>query len=195
MDLLNQVIGAALGGQGRAGGHGGASPVVQGVLVAIAAQAAKDYLQPKAGAAGGGLGDMLGGVLGGLGGGQQQGGGPGGGLGDLLAGALGGGGGGLASILGGLGGAGGLAALIEQFQRQGHGATVASWVDMGENQAITPQALAGVLGEGNVQELIARTGLSQTDLLAQLSQILPGAIDHLTPAGRLPTDDELPGRA
>ena len=37
----------------------------------------------------------------------------------------------------------------------------------------------------------AHSGLSQNDLLEGLSQYLPQVVDHLTPNGRMPTDQEL----
>jgi hypothetical protein len=36
-----------------------------------------------------------------------------------------------------------------------------------------------------------RSGLSEEELTKQLSQVLPGVVDKLTPAGRLPTLAEL----
>jgi uncharacterized protein YidB (DUF937 family) len=39
--------------------------------------------------------------------------------------------------------------------------------------------------------LSAHSGLSQNDLLEGLSQYLPQVVDHLTPNGRMPTDQEL----
>jgi hypothetical protein len=35
--------------------------------------------------------------------------------------------------------------------------------------------------------LAQRSGLSEDELTKQLSQVLPGVVDKLTPAGRLPT--------
>ena len=47
------------------------------------------------------------------------------------------------------------------------------------------------------EELQAKTGLSRQALLDQLAHELPTAVDHITPQGRLPTDEELaaPGLA
>ena len=39
--------------------------------------------------------------------------------------------------------------------------------------------------------LAQRSGLSEEELTKQLSQVLPGVVDKLTPAGRLPTLAEL----
>ena len=46
-------------------------------------------------------------------------------------------------------------------------------------------------GADLIKALAQRTGLSEQDLTAQLSQVLPGVVDKLTPAGRLPTMAEL----
>ena len=42
--------------------------------------------------------------------------------------------------------------------------------------------------------LASQSGLSRDELLSGLSQYLPGVIDHLTPEGRLPTENEVSGR-
>jgi hypothetical protein len=38
--------------------------------------------------------------------------------------------------------------------------------------------------------LMQQTGMERDELLATLSEHLPGVIDHLTPEGRLPTEQE-----
>ena len=42
-----------------------------------------------------------------------------------------------------------------------------------------------------IKTLAQRSGLSEEELTKQLSQVLPGVVDKLTPAGRLPTLAEL----
>ncbi len=46
--------------------------------------------------------------------------------------------------------------------------------------------LGGVVGADAIAQLAARTGLSPQDLTQKLSQMLPQAIDHLTPNGAVP---------
>lgn len=117
--------------------------------------------------------------------------GPGGGLGDLLKGGLGGllAGGAAGSVL-----SGGLGDLLNQLQQGGHGETANSWVGKGENKPIAPGDLANALGADQIQSLSAQTGLSRDELLSGLSQYLPQVVDHLTPDGRLPTENEISGR-
>ena len=60
-----------------------------------------------------------------------------------------------------------------------------------ENQPISPGQLGSALGPSIIKSLAEKTGLSEQEVTAQLSQILPGAVDRLTPQGRLPTHDEI----
>jgi uncharacterized protein YidB (DUF937 family) len=55
-----------------------------------------------------------------------------------------------------------------------------SWIGSGQNQPVSPKQLSPALAE--------------EELTKQLSQILPGVVDKLTPAGRLPTLAELSDR-
>ena len=115
----------------------------------------------------------------------------GGGLGDILKGNLGGilGGAAAGSVI-----SGGLGDLLKQLQQNGHGETANSWVSPGPNKQIAPHDLASALGADQINGLMSQTGLSREDLLSGLSQQLPGVIDHLTPDGRVPTENELSGR-
>lgn len=117
--------------------------------------------------------------------------GAGGGIGDLLKGGLGGllAGGAAGSVL-----SGGLGDLLNQLQQSGHGDAANTWVGKGENKAIAPGDLANALGADQIESLSAQSGLSRDELLSGLSQYLPQVVDHLTPDGRLPTEQEIAGR-
>ncbi|MBB4374871.1 uncharacterized protein YidB (DUF937 family) [Bradyrhizobium sp. cir1] len=114
-----------------------------------------------------------------------------GGLSDLLKGGLGGllAGGAAGTVL-----SGGLGDLLNQLQQSGHGETANSWVGKGENKPIAPGDLASALGADQIESLSAQSGLSREELLSGLSQYLPQVIDHLTPDGRVPTENEISGR-
>jgi uncharacterized protein YidB (DUF937 family) len=114
-----------------------------------------------------------------------------GGLGSLLTGGLGG------LLAGGAAGSalsGGLGDLLNQLQQGGHSDAANSWVGRGPNKPISPGDLAGALGADQIDQLSTESGMSRDDLLNGLSQYLPKVIDHLTPDGRLPTENELSGR-
>ena len=131
------------------------------------------------------LDSVLGGMLGGGQQQQQQQGGGAGALINIVAGML------AKSGIGGSGGGandgiGGLGALVEQFQRGGLGDVMNSWIGTGQNQPISPDQLGNVLGGDVLGKLTQHTGMSQGDLLGQLSQLLPQMVDHATPDGKLP---------
>ena len=86
---------------------------------------------------------------------------------------------------------GGLGGLLDKLTNAGHGDTVNSWVGAGQNTPLQPNALGSALGSTTVSELARNAGMSEQDLLAQLSRILPGAVDKLTPNGRVPTLAEI----
>ena len=88
---------------------------------------------------------------------------------------------GAGGLLGGLGG------LVDKFQKGGLGDVVNSWVGHGQNQPVTPGQLSPALGPDIIKTLAQRSGLSEEELIRQLSQALPGLVDKLTPHGRLPT--------
>jgi uncharacterized protein YidB (DUF937 family) len=64
---------------------------------------------------------------------------------------------------------------------------VNSWVGHGPNEPVPPGQLGSALGQNVLAEIAQRTGMSQQELLSQLSTVLPQIINHMTPNGRMPT--------
>ena len=96
-------------------------------------------------------------------------------------------GGGMVSIVNGiLEKHGGVQGVVNEFERNGFGPTVQSWVGTGPNAPIAPADIQRVLGPDLLQKLSEKSGISQEDLAQHLSQILPRAVDHLTPNGVVP---------
>ena len=188
MDVLNGMQNGPRGqrdpgsGTGTATATGGMSPITMAILGLLAYKAVKGLAggQPSATPANNrvppGTNPINVGPAG-----------SGGGLSDLLKGGLGGllAGGAAGSVL-----SGGLNDLLKQFQQNGHGETVDSWVGTGPNKTIAANDLARALGSDRVNMLAEQTGMSRDDLLQGLSQYLPQVVDQLTPKGRLPTDQE-----
>jgi uncharacterized protein YidB (DUF937 family) len=77
-----------------------------------------------------------------------------------------------------------------RFQQNGMGDVINSWIGPGENKPVSPGQIGSTLGLDVLKTLSRRTGVSEQDLMNALSQILPGAVDKLTPSGRLPTPQE-----
>src|SRR5581483_4145752 len=191
MGLLDVLNGMQHGPRGSSSpsspSSGGMSPMTMAILALLAWKAVKHITAPGAVPAspqpspapapantGGGLGGGLGG-----------------GFGDILKGPLGGllGGAAAGSVI-----SGGLGDLMKQLQQGGQGDAANSWVGKGPNKAISPGDLASALGADQIDSIASQSGLSRDDLLKGLSQYLPQVVDHLTPDGRLPTDNELHGR-
>lgn len=81
---------------------------------------------------------------------------------------------------------GGLQGMVGQFERNGLGATVKSWVGTGPNQPISPDEVQKALGPDLLRQLSEKSGLSMEDLAQKLAQVLPKAVDTLTPDGAIP---------
>ncbi|TBR39881.1 MULTISPECIES: YidB family protein [Dyella] len=112
-------------------------------------------------------------------------------LNDLLGGGQGQGGGSLLDVAGSLiQKAGGVQGLIAMLQQHGLGDAVQSWVGTGANQPVSGGQLGQALQNGGLGNVLAeaagKLGVDQGDLLGQLSQVLPHAVDHLTPNGQVP---------
>lgn len=201
LDILNGMQNGPRGPSDPNDKSGGMSPMTMAILALLAykgykhltggqatstagnaPQAPAPQPDPTVASSGGGLGGLLGGLLGG--GGNAS----GGGLGDVVKGGLGGllAGGAAGSIL-----SGGLGDLLKQLQQNGHGEAANSWVGNGPNKQIAPGDLASALGSDQIDQLTSRTGLSREQLLSELSNELPEAVNHFTPHGRVPTEDEV----
>ena len=63
-----------------------------------------------------------------------------------------------------------------------------SWISTGANQPISADQISKVFGgSGVLGQLAAKAGMSPQDLTQKLSQVLPAAIDKLTPGGTIPS--------
>jgi uncharacterized protein YidB (DUF937 family) len=186
MGLLDVLNGMQQGPRGPGNpsaqsGGGGMSPMTMAILGLLAWKTIKHFSGNQANSTAGPAPSS----------GNPADGGTGGGLGDLLKGGLGGllAGGAAGSVI-----SGGLGDLLKQFQQHGQGETANSWVSNGPNKQISPDDLGRALGADQLNALSAQSGLSRDELLAGLSRHLPEVVNHLTPDGRLPTDNELSGR-
>jgi len=81
---------------------------------------------------------------------------------------------------------GGLSGIVQQFQSQGFGETVKSWVSTGANMPISPDQIQKVLGPDKLAQLAAKLGMTPEELSGKLSTMLPEVIDKLTPNGTVP---------
>jgi uncharacterized protein YidB (DUF937 family) len=92
----------------------------------------------------------------------------------------------LSSLLANNGELGGLNGLVDKFNQAGLGDVVSSWIGSGANQPISADQLSGVLGQDVLGKAASQLGLDPSQLSGQLSSMLPGLIDKLTPQGAAP---------
>jgi uncharacterized protein YidB (DUF937 family) len=164
--MLDDLLGAALGGQSLGGGAparntGLPAGLNAGALAALLPVVLAMLNHRGNAPAGGGLG----------------------GLGGLLGQVLGGG--------GAPGGMGGLGDLLQQFEKAGFGSHSQSWVGAGQNQPISPDAIGQVFGQDGLADIARRAGISPDEASAGLAHLLPAVVDHVTPSGQLPTGAQL----
>lgn len=86
---------------------------------------------------------------------------------------------------------GGLEGLLAKFQQNGLGHVSDSWVSTGKNLPISADQITSALGSEQLGSLAQGLGLSQGDLSAKLSQLLPEVVDKLTPGGQVPDANSL----
>lgn len=81
---------------------------------------------------------------------------------------------------------GGLGGLLDKLTSAGHGGAVNSWLGSGPNTQIPPENLGSALGQTTISDLARNAGMSEQQLLSELSRVLPGVVDKLTPNGQIP---------
>ncbi len=62
-----------------------------------------------------------------------------------------------------------------------------SWIGTGANSPISAEQIQQTLGSNTVTQLAAKLGLDPQDVAQKLAQMLPQAVDRMTPGGVLPT--------
>jgi uncharacterized protein YidB (DUF937 family) len=101
----------------------------------------------------------------------------------------------LGQILSGGGGAGGgLGGLVQKFDQAGMGDMIKGWISTGPNPAISADQLTKVLGNDQVAAIAKQLGVDPSAAMGQLSSILPGLVDKMTPDGTVPQNLDIQGQ-
>ena len=113
-------------------------------------------------------------------------------LGSLLGGNQGEGAGSLVSLAGQLiQQAGGVQGLADKLQQHGLGDAVQAWIGSGANQPISGDQLNQALQKTGLDSVVnsaaSKFGVDPGQLIGQLAQVLPHAVDHATPNGEVPS--------
>ncbi len=80
---------------------------------------------------------------------------------------------------------GGIQGLMSKFSQGGLGDIFSSWVGMGDNKAISPDQISGLLGSEQVNSLASSLGVDPSQASGFLADYLPKIVDKLTPAGQV----------
>ena len=88
---------------------------------------------------------------------------------------------------------GGLGGLLDTLRQQGLGSHVDSWIGTGQNMPVDAQHIIDALGQGPLAQLAQRFGIDPQQAAAHIAEILPKAVDHLSPGGQLPGGGLLDG--
>jgi uncharacterized protein YidB (DUF937 family) len=81
---------------------------------------------------------------------------------------------------------GGVQGVVNQLRTSGLGPTVNAWIAQGPNPPVSTGDIHKAFGEQTINELAAKSGLTPQELTAKLAQVLPHAVDALTPGGEVP---------
>ncbi len=85
---------------------------------------------------------------------------------------------------------GGLQGLLGQFQQNGLGEHVASWVGTGENIPLDASQVQQAFGGEQMEAIVQQSGLTLASVRSGLGALLPEFINHLTPNGQVPQGEE-----
>jgi uncharacterized protein YidB (DUF937 family) len=82
---------------------------------------------------------------------------------------------------------GGVTGVVNQFEKEGLGPTIRSWVGNGENHPISEAQIYRALGFVTLQQLGGQLRLSPDEVAAKLSKVLPCAVEKMSAEARRAT--------
>ena len=85
----------------------------------------------------------------------------------------------------------GLNGLAQQFEQQGLGHLMQSWVGNGNNLPVSPEQIQQVLGNQFVQQFAQQHGIDLNTASSAIAQLLPQLVNHVTPNGQVPPQTEV----
>jgi uncharacterized protein YidB (DUF937 family) len=81
---------------------------------------------------------------------------------------------------------GGVQGIVSKLEASGLGGVARSWVSNGKNLPISADQVKAVLGTGVLAKLASAAGMDPDQASQHIANFLPGLIDKMTPAGKLP---------
>jgi uncharacterized protein YidB (DUF937 family) len=86
---------------------------------------------------------------------------------------------------------GGIAGMMQNFQQNGLGNLLQSWISTGHNLPISAEQIQQVLGHQQVAQVADQAGVSHEEASSGLASLLPQIVDKLTPNGQVPQGGDL----
>ena len=86
---------------------------------------------------------------------------------------------------------GGITGLQKMFQEKGLGNIVSSWISTGQNLPVSADQLQNVLHGSALQNMASKSGMDMSQLTSIFSQLMPHAVDQMTPNGQIPDSNAL----
>jgi uncharacterized protein YidB (DUF937 family) len=86
---------------------------------------------------------------------------------------------------------GGVAGLQRMFQEKGLGNIISSWISTGQNLPISADQVQNLLQGGTLQNMASKSGMDLSQLTSVFSQLMPHAVDQMTPNGQIPDSQAL----
>lgn len=86
---------------------------------------------------------------------------------------------------------GGIAGLQKMFEEKGLGNIISSWIGTGQNLPISADQLQNVLRGGALQNMASKSGIDLSQISSMFSQLMPHAVDQMTPNGQIPDSNAL----
>ena len=83
---------------------------------------------------------------------------------------------------------GGLGGLLGKLREGGLGSQVDSWISTGQNMPVSAQSIIAALGNGQLTQIAQQLGIDPQQAASHIADMLPKAVDHLTPNGQLPAE-------
>jgi len=86
---------------------------------------------------------------------------------------------------------GGITGLQRMFEEKGLGNIISSWISTGQNLPISADQLQNVLHGGALENMASKSGIDVSQLSSLFSQLMPHAVDQMTPNGQIPDSNAL----
>ena len=82
---------------------------------------------------------------------------------------------------------GGMDGILNQLKQNGLGEQVQSWVNPGQNQPVSPEQVQQGFGQGLLENIASRAGISPAMASGVIAVVLPLVVSHLSGNSGQPT--------